>query len=291
MASAVSKPTGLGDSKHGGALFTLPREIRDEIYRLLVKGSYLVFAPSEAEHGGSVSVTHPQTYANPDLVILLISQAISREAQDLLYSESVFRYSVDFYAFEIPKPPIQAMSRIQNLKISIGHLMPGSVSYHRYQTDDPTYRPHMAAICEATIGNFTGVQILRNTFHIRLYGSKSSVIEPLANYIFPKLNELNGFRAILVEVYLGDDCDMFKRREQSENMGSNEEITADIERVKDAIKDAMEPTLGPATTSNTCFNTGFKIYLEFHPREHVPTILRAQAQKLMLDADRLEQIG
>lgn len=291
MASTVSKLTALGDPKHGGALFTPPREIRDEIYRLLVKGSYLVFAPSEPEHGGSVSVTHPQTYANPDLVILLISQAISREAQDLLYSESVFRYSVDIYAFEIPRPPIQAMSRIQNVKISIGCLTPDSVSYHKYQTDHPTYSPHMAAVCEATIGNFTGAQNLRNTFHIQLYGCKPYIIELLSTYILPKLKEINEFRMILVEVNLKDDCEISWRTEQSENMDSNEEITAEFERVKDAIKDAMEPTLGPATTSNTCFNTGFKIYLEFHPREHVPTILRAQAQKLMVDADRMEQIG
>ena len=58
-----------------------------------------------------------------------------------------------------------------------------------------------------------------------------------------------------------------------------------FEWVRQAIKDAMEPTLGPAMTCKIDFG----ISLVFHPREHVPAILRAQAQKMLLDADRLEQ--
>lgn len=72
-------------------------------------------------------------------------------------------------------------------------------------------------------------------------------------------------------------------REQSNNTGSSGSITAGFERVRQAVKDAMEPTSGPATTCNT----GFSIYLEFHPRENMPITLRAQAQKLMLDVDKM----
>lgn len=40
MPFTIPNDHPLGDPKHGGALFTL-REIRDEIYKLVVKGRYL----------------------------------------------------------------------------------------------------------------------------------------------------------------------------------------------------------------------------------------------------------
>ncbi len=80
IESTLSKTTLRGDPKHGGALFTLPREIRDDIYRLLVKGRHNVYSTLEDEEGRIF--TKSTVPDKPDLVILQISRAISHEAEE-----------------------------------------------------------------------------------------------------------------------------------------------------------------------------------------------------------------
>lgn len=287
MESEVSNLTLLGDPKHGGALFTLPREVRDDIYRLLVKGRHTVYLPLEGEEGqiyglkaGSVA------FDKPDVVILQISRAISREAQEILCSESVFLYPMHFCARKALKPPAELVRRMKKVKMIVRDLASEGASYI-YQDTHPSYKPRMAAICGATIDNFTGAQILREKCHVQFKAFKPDMIEPLSSLILPKLKDFNGFRTLLVEVCLEGKYEGRVRWEKSQNMGSEGNAMAGVERVRQAIKDAMEPTLGPATT----INDGFKISLRFHPRQHVPTLLRAQAQKCLMDADRLEREG
>ncbi len=98
---------------------------------------------------------------------------------------------------------------------------------------------------------------------------------------------------MLVEICLEEKCHARVQREFSQSMGSEKKAIAKIGtiakigRVRRAIKNAMEPTLGPATS----IDNGYAISLEFHPRQHVPALFRAQAQQLLLDADRIEQDG
>ncbi|KAF6229506.1 hypothetical protein HO173_011546 [Letharia columbiana] len=116
MAFKGSSRIPLGDSEHGGALFTLPREIRDEIYRLLVKGRHCVFLPSEPVHGDTLT-DGIDKFDKHDLVILRTSKAISREAHEILYSESIFRYGINFWASKALEPPIRAVYRMQKMKM------------------------------------------------------------------------------------------------------------------------------------------------------------------------------
>ena len=43
IPSFKTSPTALGNAGYGGALFTLPREIRDEINRLVLKSHYILY--------------------------------------------------------------------------------------------------------------------------------------------------------------------------------------------------------------------------------------------------------
>lgn len=274
MASTVPNVARLGDPEHGGALFTLPREIRDEIYRLLVKRRYTVVGLPSAED---------TIIAKPDMTILRISQAISREAYQIFYS-SILRYQISFdninKAVKAPAQPVELMKKV---KMVIGGLAlkrehaKGQLEYYR----------RIEKICEATIDKFTNSQILRDDCHVQFPEFSPDMITFLQSFILPKLAIFTGFRTLQVEFFLegGLDADIEAEMDIFEKTGSVGKILRGWGSIKQAIRHAMEPTLGPA---QSCGNL-YIIRLNFHPREHVPSILRAQAQKLLLDADRLEQ--
>ena len=87
--------TPLSDRKHGGDLFYLPQEIRDMIYRYLVKGRYLDSKPSK-ENERSRGAPGTAEDAGADLSILRVSKIVGYEASEILYSEGVFRFIIDF---------------------------------------------------------------------------------------------------------------------------------------------------------------------------------------------------
>ncbi len=284
IESTLSKTTLRGDPKHGGALFTLPREIRDEIYRVLVKGRHNVYFNVEDEEGGTF--TKPTVLDKPDLVILQIPRAISHEAGEILYSESVFRYGMNFKASKVLQPPAHLVSRMKKVKMLVGNLTSRSDS-RIYRDTHPSYIPRMTAIFKATFDNFLGAQTLRDTCHVQLTDFEPGMTKQLSSYILPKLKDFTGFRTVLVEICLEEKCLARVQWECSQSIGSEKKTIAKVGRVRWAIKNAMEPTLGPATDTDN----GYAISLEFHPRQHVPALFRTQAQQLLLDADRLEQDG
>lgn len=286
MASRISNLTRLGDSKHGGALFTLPREIRDVIYRFLVKGRYLVFRHLKSEN--RVSFIERESFDSPDLIIFRISKAISHEAQQVHYSESIFRYEVPFYTTTKLQSTKEAVNRMKKIELDIYGLKNAVTTYY-YNRSGEFYIPpiNMPAICETILGDFAGTDVLRDSLHIIFHKSTPEIIiSPLRSYVLPKLCALSAFRTIVLEVFPR----IFEKlptstEEYEEYKSSYKWSTAEIEQVRQAIKDAMELTLGPATSHGN----DSRIHLEFHPREDVPAILRAQAQRLNLAADRLDQ--
>lgn len=60
------------------------------------------------------------TFDKPDLVVLRISHVINREAQHLLYSESIFRYSIPSYEHAAPKPQKEDVNRMKKIEIYMG---------------------------------------------------------------------------------------------------------------------------------------------------------------------------
>ena len=272
MASTVSKPHPLGDSKHGGALFTLPREIRDEIYRHLVKESYVILFPSGFIHESAFKLVD-----KPDLGIFLISQAISLEAQEVFYSESVFHCSMDFKSHDSLAVSTQMVKRIKNLKIEIQGI---NYSYH---DDYYTSEADMMATWKTFIGDLRGTETLRNTIHIRFCSSTPAMIEPLSNCFLPPMRAFTGFRTVVVEISPLRSYQIQMKHERSESAHTDRTFTAVYQRMIHVVKEAMEPSLGRATISNK----GFGNLVEFHPREHVSAILKARAKKLLLDAEKI----
>lgn len=130
MTSTIANLSPLGDSKHGGGLFTLPRKIRDEIFRLLVKGKYLV--PRHTGPGHKVSFLKRETFDEPNLVVVWVSKAVSHEAQQVLYSESIFRYEVPFYTKANLQVSQGAANSIGKLELHIRYGLQDALTTYRH---------------------------------------------------------------------------------------------------------------------------------------------------------------
>ena len=279
----VSKFKPLGDRNHGGALFILPRELRDEIYRLLLKRHYTIFYSKAIKW--QKSKTRDKKTDNPGLVTLRLSRTINYEAQELLYAESTFHVTVDFgMNLGELKRPTQALNRVRKVKIIMRGLTPQLDGYDaRYSAAGYSHR--IEAICGHTIDNFMGTMIRRDSCHIQLCEIGSHIVFPLTSYILPKFAAFNGFDTVLVEVSTEKNNEQSVRKQCYHYRRNSSQSVRILESFGTIVTGTMEPTMGPTISSSY----GFTIRLEFKPRQHAPSILRARAQKLLLEADRLEQ--
>lgn len=96
------------------AFFTLPREVRDMMYRELFARFYLIVWPTQWDKSS------PRGYHPPfaDITLLLVSRAISEEAISVMCKKSVFVLDLDYYVFDMTQRPSQhIMNRMLNVDI------------------------------------------------------------------------------------------------------------------------------------------------------------------------------
>ncbi len=113
MPTTVASPALSFPANHNGIdylgfgdLITLPLEVRDEIYRHLVKGVYWAATPNWPTVDPIVRsmLTRPeQRGLEPHT--LQVSNAIKDEAERILYSESLFLCTLDCTAETASPPP------------------------------------------------------------------------------------------------------------------------------------------------------------------------------------------
>ena len=267
--SSMTSHVPLGDSKHGGALFLLPREIRDEIYRLLVKGSYL-------DTGCFYRYVYAHTEAPLDFAVLQLSKSIGREATEILYSESVFRFVISEMSFgeHILPADLDRMERlapmIQNVILDV-----------RFDKQNTFYEMNMGIALQT----FGGLAIRRRSLLFRmLRGSMSCTDWKDLSRICQQLKAFVGFRTVTVEVL--PVVSVF--RPPLDSSSTNEvmrfaKIKKKVIRAAQAVAEELEPVLGPAV-SGFRFDAGnvpllgFNFsevydpilisYLEFHSNKH-----------------------
>ncbi len=167
--------------KTHATLTRLPREIRDEIYRLLFCKSYLVcrtlFSELDYEYEDEKSTAPIYPGSQPaDLAILRTSKryvglglfpidwsrkwitnpgmlnSINVEASALLYAESTFRYDISFLEYGSIRssivPPLEIAERFKNVRFTIDEVAISGMG---------TLINGMVHICRRTIHNFTGM--------------------------------------------------------------------------------------------------------------------------------------
>ena len=233
MTSSTTSYSTLGDPSYGGALFTLPREVRDEIYRLVVRKRYIIYITRPGSDDPLPST------GKHEFAILQVSKAINHEASDILYAESVFRFSTNLL-FTASSAPAHLANRMTNVEFDFK-----GYSYYWEQA--------YAMIDAATAGS-ANTNIRRKHLHIRFFECRPLVVTRLSTYLSKALNALISFRTVHVEVvsvcprYLEEREELFM--DLFGFFGDPQKIQKETTiTIGQQILDILTPTLGPAETA------------------------------------------
>ena len=238
MTSSATTYSTLGDPKHGGALFTIPPEVRDEIYRLVVRKNYIVYItrprssrslPSRDEH---------------DFAILQVSKAISHEASDILYSESVFRFSMNFRSYEISCVPAHLANRMKNVELHFQDLW-NLLSLF----SSPRFHKNINAMCHAATADFASTEIKRNHLQIKFFACCPGMMAILSSHLSETLNALIGFRTVGVEVVSVCVYHLVRLRSKGVRKNFQDLQKEMIIHMGQQILDILRPTMGPVETA------------------------------------------
>ena len=244
------------DAATPNRFFTLPREVRDMIYRETLCSTYMICWPKRWKRGKAVFhddrllfwFRHRQivwrgcfwsgrvwTKKRPlfwaDIALLLTSKAISHEGMEIMYNQSLFSlyrglrsecvYNVT------PLPSQQVLERIQNLEM---------------------------AICVCDILNesatetwltFSGSDTKRNT--CRIFISCYDCLDDFRDPIFEACQSLIGFKVVTLTLDL-----------VWMDAGLNHDLL-------ETFQVALEPHLGHSRS----YEIDSVLALEFHPRKHL----------------------
>lgn len=245
-----------------GTLNKLPREIRDEIYRYLVKGRCFLYQP----YCKAITAQRKRkpSIKNFRFPILQVSKAIHDEATSIFYSESVFRDYVDMFSY-IALLPAHVTNRMMKITFTI------DFDYLHSEWIDLGSRGIEGTLLE----KFTGLGVLRKTLFLEFKLADLDIYGVLSDHLLKKLKSFVGFRTIIMS--LGPRSDLNSKRKKR----------IEFEGITQALKGEMVPTMGPATISYVGLNT----YLEFHPLEHMRANPGAQTEMMQMEMDKLQSGG
>ena len=311
----------LGDPSHGGALFLLPREIRDEIYRLLVKGRYLADKPLNYSYGGGTTnygksngeKINDENKDNidgeeilsenegPDFSIFRVSKFLSDEAREILYSDSVFRFTIDW---NFPIGNEKAHGKLHRLK-KVASLMMNVVldvecpffdnAEWFYSRECTKYSETLEQSISLTMDLFGDVDIKRHSLHLRfletstdftLWNTSFSLSNrgsTVFGTVCQRLKTLLSFHVATVEVILTRELLGLSAHHGLDDTEQSRIARKLVSRVTHTIREQLEPAFGPAISTfkpnarnmptseenllrhNDVDLVGF---LEFHPGKH-----------------------
>ncbi len=269
-----------GDPKHGGALFQLPREVRDSIYRLLVKGRYLAAWPALNSEGRPYIDNNTRL----DPSVLRVSKVVSCEAADILYSESVFRFILCNRTFLFKLDHLRKVApKMMNISLDVDEWTAAVVEQHKPLSHIIPAR-NLKNKISGMIDLFEGLEISRRNVHIRVLNCDPDTLENSEFTSFcQRFKVFVGFRTALVEVF----SDNFVIYDPFYHRWDDAQSAREMRRVVNCLilgmKEQLEPTLGPATLGfksdasnhpvpgrNVLHLDGTSLvgFLEFHPRQH-----------------------
>ena len=104
-------------------------------------------------------------------------------AREILDPESTFLYRVAFPAIMELKPPAQLVNRVEKGEDVSSGFCHQIVTGSRTPLDDA----YTVAVCDATIDEFTGLDVLRDNRHVRVSTYKPAMVGTLSWYVLPKL--------------------------------------------------------------------------------------------------------
>lgn len=269
----------LKDSETSNRWFSLPREIRDMIYRELLCKNYLIRWSARWKRGRAVC-NYPRplfwfrgTHVHwmgmfwsghgwmrkkrlfwAEIALLLTSKAISQEAMEIMYKESLFCIYVGQLSERLyrmtPIPPQQLLDRMQNIEVQ-------------------------TCLCDVASETwFKDFKSGHNTFQI--FFPCNWCLHEDHTSIFQACQSLVCFKTVTVILEL--PC-VYEDQV--------EELLELYNSLRKELKAALEPHLGPSWSYDAELEG--ELSLEFHPRKHVEDVQAALTlggkQALALEED------
>ena len=176
-ASPMLQHTMMSASSSGlGNLIKLPREIRDEIYRHLLKGHYRFEDNSRR--------MRPRTQ-KPNLTLFSVSRATYDESSSVLYSESVFRFALDRVrggfnpTMYPPEPTVRRMMKIEVVFDCCG-------CWHQ--------------VCSDTLNALNIRRVLRDSLTVICHIGPLKIGEELIGRLSKELDAFRSFRTVTLKL-------------------------------------------------------------------------------------------
>ena len=255
-----------------GALATLPRELRDEIYGHFCNENYYFDGESVLPHKKWTAVGHSGTWHSiRDMVTL--STTIRREFLAVLHANAVFSFDVPIG--EVSKTrtrnDIPFVDQIKNVRWIL-HLW--IMSDKTCIKHDIPYDHLNQRISNLTLGIslFTGTDIARKSCVVELLFCTPRTIQILRSPFFDGIKLLTGFMTVKMKLLAQkkDWCpkDALTYGEESESFRDR---AVGFKIFLNAVKTALEPSLGPSivTGGNRKGPFDFAWKVTFHPADYV----------------------
>ena len=292
MASPIQTISSTAPQK---GFLSLPREIRDEVYRLVVRGDYIAAGqpPLGQSKSKSKSKSKPKdcrTTATTSLklAILRVSKSINQEATDIFYQESTFHFNMYHGSAEGSDTTVlfasrDAIYRMMNIDIDIE--MDDLEFYLDSTRLDTLFALHeeRRQIWITLMRSITRGETRRKTVCVRCRSCSSDITTKMPKWCYAGLGRLSQFRTVAV-VLSPPLIDELSDQGTSHGTEQSAEHLETLETSMKLIKDCLRLTLGPAVAGHK-HNPGHLQYastLEFHPQEHLSRILSAEATSLKL---------
>ena len=288
---------------------SLPREIRDEVYRLVVRGDYTAAGqpslgkpnrnPKFKSKSKSKSKSNSKSKSKSNskskyyrttaktglkLAVLRVSKLINEEATDIFYQDSTFHFNMYHGSLEGWDTTVlfasrDAIYRMMNIDIDIEM---DDLEYYL----DSTRLDSLFALYEerrqiwtTLMRSITRGKTLRKTICVRCRSSSSDITTKMPKWCYTGLERLSQYRTVVVLLSppLIDD-DETSDKGTSHGTEQSAEHLETLESNMELIKDCLQHTLGPAVTGHK-HRPGHLQYattLEFHPQKNLCEILSAE---------------
>lgn len=263
----------------------VPAELRNLIYRYLVRKIYLISWPSPQErHSSALDTTEPLPNALADFPIFQVSKTTRREALALLYTESTFRYWVDksrkSYQYRDACPDKDILDLVQNIEIH--------VSIPNILSDVPSLV--IVQTCSEIANKLNQTSKFRNSLVIRFYDCDAPALTDNILPLFSTLASLTRFKTVVVEI-----CGGAHQPKADENIplaeiktmiqpGILEHIAAECGAIKELVVNSMKEMFGPVMEEgevDSARNVCYARYLRFYPRKAGLSTTAAAAEEVL----------
>lgn len=276
-----------------GTLVKLPREIRDEIYRYLVKGIYHINDPSvwipKNMPINIRTLLKESEKSDLDPNTLRLSRAINHEAAAVHYSESTFLCYLDYSKNIVCllQAPIDRMMKIE-LKVYSGLQ---AVLERLGKPDSENTKYHIETWA-TTIKKLNRTDLVRKVIHLKFDIHTSHVLQAVPSEMLHDLRTLIRYQTVVVEFSV-----TFRIRDgrpsgtlADRSKYSGEELIL----LTETINSDLEPALGPATSCHTRPPTKdpgearYSSSLKFYPHKYTVTNSNSQVEQEQVELEMKE---